>query len=196
MLYDLNHLCRLTVSQYRRLHELGIVSSTQQVELLEGFLIENMPRNPRNNPATRAFEKSVSEQLPNGWVLLISRAIPLCESKPESEPEPDYMIVRATADLDCKNSLRPDDIGVVVEIVGSYPPLERVDLGRIYARARIPVYWVFDFVAQIIEVFTQPSGPIDCPHYAKRDKYPVGSAVPVVLDGTTVGTIAVADVMG
>ncbi len=82
------------------------------------------------------------------------------------------------------------------EIAGAYPALERVDLGRIYARAEIPTYWVLDYPARVIEVFTQPSGPIDSPHYSKRDRYPVGTNVPLVLDGGTVGTVAVADVLG
>lgn len=72
---------------------------------------------------------------------------------------------------------------------------DRVGKARIYARAGIPVYWVVNVVDKVVEVYTQPSGPCDAPAYAKRDEYPGGTAVPVVLDGTTVGTIAVADVV-
>ncbi len=51
-------------------------------------------------------------------------------------------------------------------------------------------------VDKIIEVYTQPSGPAATPAYAQRQDYAVGTAVPVVLDGNTVGTVAVAEVMG
>ena len=57
------------------------------------------------------------------------------------------------------------------------------------------VYWVVNVEANIIELYTQPTGPGNAPAYAKRDDYPTGTLVPVVLDGTTIGTIAVADVM-
>jgi hypothetical protein len=51
-------------------------------------------------------------------------------------------------------------------------------------------------VDKVIEVYTQPSGPTEAPNYARRDDYPIGTAVPVVLDGATVGTIAVSAVVG
>jgi Uma2 family endonuclease len=88
------------------------------------------------------------------------------------------------------------DVGLVIEVSGSSLPIDRGDKARIYARAGIPVYWVVNVVDKIVEVFTQPSGPTDAPAYAQRDDYPVGTAVPVVLDGNTVGSIPVADIMG
>lgn len=196
MPFDSSSLFRLTVTQYRRLFELGILSAGSPIELLEGLLIEGMPRNPIDNPATRTFEEIVQKGLPGEWQLGRSLIVALCESKPESAPEPDYVIVRTSAALDGKIPPRPTNIGVVIEIASSCPDLERVHLGRIYARAGVPVYWVFNFAIRIVEVFTQPSGPIDAPHYAKRAVYPIGTSVPVVLDGTTIGTIAVSDVMG
>lgn len=74
--------------------------------------------------------------------------------------------------------------------------IDRHDKGRIYAHERIPVYWVVNVVDKVIEVYTQPGGSGDAAANSKRDDYAVGTAVPVVLDGSTVGTIAVANVMG
>ncbi len=190
MSYDYPQLYRFSVANYHRLWEHRILDAALQIELLEGFLLENMHRNPVDNPITKPFEKSLTALLPLGWELTPSRPLPLTRAKPESEPQPDYAIVRVRA------AEGTTDPGLVVEIASTHPTLERIELGRIYARAGIPVYWVFDHAARVIEVFTQPSGPIESPHYAKRDKYPVGASVPVVLDGNTVGTIAVADVVG
>ncbi len=74
--------------------------------------------------------------------------------------------------------------------------IDRHDKGGIYARHGIPVYWVVNVVDKIIEVYTQPAGAGDAAAYAQRDDYPVGTAVPVVLDGTAVGTVVVSEVMG
>lgn len=62
--------------------------------------------------------------------------------------------------------------------------------------AGIPVYWVVNVVDKVIEVYTQPGGTGDAAAYGRRDDYPVGAAVPVVLDGAIVGTITVAEVVG
>lgn len=51
-------------------------------------------------------------------------------------------------------------------------------------------------IDKVIEEYTQPDYSGDAAAYSKRDDYAVGTAVPVVLDGSTVGTIAVANVMG
>ena len=85
---------------------------------------------------------------------------------------------------------------LVIEVSASSLSRDRGDKARIYARAGIPVYWVVNVVDKQIEVFTQPSGPAEAPAYASRDVYAGGTTVPVVLDGTAVGTVAVSDVMG
>lgn len=87
-------------------------------------------------------------------------------------------------------------MGLLIEVADITLDIDRYDKGRIYARAGIPVYWVVNVVDKVIEVYTQPSGPTEQPAYAQRDDYPIGTAVPVVLDGTTVGTITVAEVVG
>ena len=72
---------------------------------------------------------------------------------------------------------------------------DRGDKARIYAQAGIPVYWVVNVVDKQIEVFTRPSGPAAAPASAQQGVFPIGTVVPVVLDGQTAGAIAVADVM-
>lgn len=194
MRFDVDQLYKLKVAQYRQALSQGILDANWHLELLEGIMYENMPRNARDSSASRAFETGLSGRLPADWSLLISQGIPLAEAKPESQPEPDYALVRAEAAG--ANTLLTGDIALVVEFASSNPDLERVLLGRIYARAGIPIYWICDFGTRTIEVYTQPTGAIDSPHYANRDKYPLGTSVPVVLDGNTVGTIAVSDVVG
>ena len=90
----------------------------------------------------------------------------------------------------------PADIGLIIEVADSSLLIDRHDKGSIYARANLPVYWVVNVVDRIIEVYTQPAGADETAAYTKRDEFAMGSSVPVVLDGATIGAIAVADVMG
>jgi Uma2 family endonuclease len=113
----------------------------------------------------------------------------------DSEPEPDTTIVRGDEGLYRMRHPGPEDTAVAIEVSSSSLGRDRNDKARIYARAGIPVYWIVNVVDRVIEVFTQPSGPSGTPAYAKSDVFAVGSDVPLVIDGDTVGTIAVADVM-
>ena len=55
---------------------------------------------------------------------------------------------------------------------------------------------VVNVVDKVIEVYTQPGGTGEVAAYAQCDVFAVGTSVPVVLDGTTVGTVPVSGVMG
>ncbi len=69
------------------------------------------------------------------------------------------------------------------------------DKTRIYARGNVPCYWIANLVDQRIEVYTQPSGPAAVPAYGSFQQYQIGDAIPLVLDGATVSTIPVADLL-
>jgi Uma2 family endonuclease len=64
---------------------------------------------------------------------------------------------------------------------------------RVYARARIAVYWIVNVVDRKVEVYTQPSGPADEPDHAQRQDYGVGDVLPLALDGRHVGEVPVAE---
>ena len=65
---------------------------------------------------------------------------------------------------------------------------------RIYARCRIPVYWIINLVEEKVEVFTKPKGG-KSPCYQERRDYAKDESVPVVLDGTQLGTIPVKELL-
>jgi len=128
---------------------------------------------------------------PDGWHLAMVCAITM----DDSEPEPDIAIVRGGGTEYRDRHPGPGDTALLVEVSATSLTRDRVGKARIYARAGVPVYWVVNVDDKVIEVYTRPSGPGDAPAFAARDEYPVGTSVPVVLDGVTVGTVAVADVM-
>jgi Uma2 family endonuclease len=183
---------RLTVPQYHQMIANGILPEGEPIELLEGYLVEKMSRGTPHDNAMDFLDEYLPPLMPSGWFARSQRAITLADS----EPEPDYAVVRGPRGRYRGNHPLATDVGLVIEVSDSSLPLDRNHKGRIYARAGIPVYWVVNVVDKVVEVYTQPSGPGEAPAYAQRDLYAVGSAVPVVFDGTAVGTIPVADVMG
>jgi Uma2 family endonuclease len=183
---------RLTIAQYHRMIENGILGEDDPVELLEGHLVTKMPRSPEHESALSVIQEEVSRLLPPGFKVRGQCAATI----QESEPEPDLIVVRGDRSLYRHRHPGPADTALVVEVSSSSLARDRRDKGRIYARAGIPVYWVVNLVDRQVEVFTQPSGPGDAPAYGKQEVFAAGASVPVVLDGNTVGTIAVSEVMG
>lgn len=90
---------------------------------------------------------------------------------------------------------KPVDIGLLVEAADSSLSSDRVAKFRTYARAGIPIYWIVNLVDQIIEVYTQPSGPTAAPAYASRQDFARGKAVSLVLNGVEIASLPVADLL-
>lgn len=68
--------------------------------------------------------------------------------------------------------------------------------GRIYAAARIAVYWVVNLINRRIEVDTLPTGNGGQARYSQRDDYVAGQSVPLIVGGKTLQPIAVNAVLG
>jgi Uma2 family endonuclease len=185
------HLSRLTVDQYHRMIQSGILPEGEPIELIEGYLVQKMSWGTPHDEALDSLDEFLLPLVPAGWYARSQRAISLADS----EPEPDYVVVRGPRARNRGHHPYAADVGLVIEISDSSLKYDRFDKARVYARAAIPAYWVVNVVDKVVEVFTRPSGATGAPGYAQHDEYPVGTAVPVVLDGTQVGTVAVADVM-
>lgn len=83
-------LWRLRVDQYHAMIQSGILSGDDPVELLEGWLIVKMPKNPAHRISTHLVRTAIESILPSGWYVDSQEPITLSDS----EPEPDVMIVR------------------------------------------------------------------------------------------------------
>ena len=113
----------------------------------------------------------------------------------DSEPEPDVAVVRGNRRDYGTRHPGPQDTGLAVEVSDSTLDQDRTVKLQIYARARVPVYWIVNVVDRQIEVYEQPSGPTPDPAYGNRRDYRPGDAVPLVLDGNTVATVPVTELL-
>jgi Uma2 family endonuclease len=182
---------RFSVPEYHRLIEIGVLTEDDNLELIEGYLVLKMARNPPHDRTIQRWNRKLLPLLPPGWDLRIQSAISLSES----EPEPDITVVKG--DDSCYETHHPaaTDIGMLIEVSDSTLLGDRADKGRIYARANLPVYWIVNLIDRQIEVYEQPSGPNAAPSYAKTTIYSVGDSIPLVLDNKPVTTFAVLDLL-
>ena len=168
---------RFSVAEYHRLIELGVLTEDDNLELLEGYLVHKMTRNPPHDAAIQKGTKRWLRLLPAGWDLRVQSAITLAES----EPEPDFAIVRGDETAYLTRHPTATDLGLVIEVSDSTLPGDRDDKGRIYARAGIACYWIVNLVDRQVEAYTSPSGPVPDPRYGQRADYRPGDSVPLVL---------------
>jgi len=173
---------RFTVPEYHRLTEIGILTENDNVELIEGYLILKMARNPPHDGTIHRILKQLLKGLPPGWDVRVQSAITLTDS----EPEPDLAVVREDPDGYLTRHPNAIDVGLVIEVADSTLAGDRADKGRIYARAGIPCYWIVNLPDQQIEVYTLPSGPTALPAYGQRQDFQAGAVVSLTLAGQSV----------
>jgi Uma2 family endonuclease len=184
-------LMRLSVDQYHKMIAAGVLTEDDPVELLDGWLVRKMPKNPPHRIAVRRMRKALERVVPAGWYVDAQEPITL----DTSEPEPDGTVARGQTEQYPDRHPGPNDLALVVEVADSSLEHDRGTKKRLYARAAIPVYWIVNLVDRQVEVYTHPSGPADQPDYRSRQDYGPTDTVPVILDGKEVVRIAVADLL-
>lgn len=182
---------RFSVAEYQRLTELGILTEDDNLELLEGYLVLKMSRNPPHDGSLHRALKQLARALPARWDLRVQSAVTLADS----QPEPDLAVVREDAGGYSTRHPGAADVGLAVEVADTTLAGDRADKGRIYARASIPIYWIVNVVERQVEVYTGPSGATAAPEYGSRVDYLAGQAVPLELAGVVVASLAVNDLL-
>jgi Uma2 family endonuclease len=183
---------RLSVADYHRMIDVGILTEDDGIELLEGYMVNKMSQNPPDSNSGSNAEDTLRDLLPSGWRLRAEKPITLTDS----EPEPDIVLARGDRSTYRTRHPGAGDIGLVVEVSDTSLLVDRSDMGRIYARANLPVYWIINVVDRQVEVYTDPRPTDPIPAYATRSDYRSGDAVPLVLDAQAVAHIPVDDLLG
>jgi Uma2 family endonuclease len=170
---------------------LGVLTDDDPVELLEGWLVAKMPKSPKHRPATQLIRQSLERIVSAGWYVDSQEPITVGDS----EPEPDVVIVRGDTGQYLDRHPGPSEVALVVEIADTSLSRDRGSKKRIYARARIPIYWIANLPDQRIEVYSDPSGPGEQPDYRQRQEYGPAEAIPLVMEGREIGRLPVRDLL-
>ncbi len=137
----------LSIQEYHALGELGFLS--KRTELIEGVVIEKMPKSPIHVTFVKAIFEALSFVIPKGFHVASEQPITL----KKSEPEPDVSIIKGSI-RDYKNS-HPTEAELVVEVSLTTLSEDRA-MSQIYAESNIPEYWLFNLNNNTVEVYTKP----------------------------------------
>jgi Uma2 family endonuclease len=182
---------RFTVEQYHTMIEAGVFSEDEQFELLEGWLFHKMAKKATHSVSTRALRKKLEKLLPAGWDVDSQEPI----TTVDSEPEPDISVVRAEVRENKKRHPNPKEVGLLVEVSEGTLTRDRGIKKRLYARARVQVYWIVNLIDKQIEVYSDPTGPTKRPTFRQEEAYKPGDMVPLILDGKLIAKIEVDDLL-
>jgi Uma2 family endonuclease len=182
---------RFTIKEYERLTKIGFFNPGDRSELIDGWLVDKMPHNPRHAAVVDIANKTIEALLPEKWTTRSQLPVRLPGN---NAPEPDVAVVLAPKQSYLDRHPTEKDVALVVEVADtSLDEDRRLKLPQ-YARAKIAVYWILNITARRIEVYTEPRGGKN-PAYKKHVDYGPDDAVPVVVAGKELGRIAVKELL-
>ena len=180
-------ILRLRIDQYHGMIQSGILTDDDFVELLEGWLVFKMSKNPPHRATTRLVRTALENILPPGWYVDSQEPITLSNS----EPEPDIVVVRGDTRQYLDRHPGAEDIAMVIEVSDTTLQRDRTIKKRIYARAGIAIYWIVNLVEEQVEVYSQPIVDVEQPDYSQRFDFGRSAVIPIMIEGIEIGAIAV-----
>jgi Uma2 family endonuclease len=179
---------RLSLAQYERMVDAGILGSRDRVHLINGILVAKMTENDRHATADDLCGAKLNGVLPPGWYVRAGKPIRLPSQA--SKPEPDRAVVRGQIRDYTHRSPEPGDIALVVEVADSSLTADR-EQANLYAQAGIPAYWIINVKDAQVEFYSNPGEN----GYQNREVLLAGDELTLVIAGISVGPIAVADLL-
>lgn len=144
---------RLSVDDYHRMSEAGILAPDARVELINGEIIDMAPIGP--------MHLGITDQLTQTFVMALGkRAIVRTQGSVVlenfSEPEPDLLLLRPRKDFYKHAVAGPADVLLLIEVSESSLRYDTNVKLPLYASTGIPEVWIVDIKAGRLRRFAEP----------------------------------------
>lgn len=146
-------LRHFTLAEYHHLAELGFFVEDDRVELIHGQIVEIAAKGTAHEVCLTRLLRELPKLV--GDLATIRCQSPLVLPQ-DSEPEPDFTIVRNRADDYLDAHPEPADVLFVIEISDSSLSYDQDVKLRLYAEAGLCDYWIFNIVDHQLEIYSEP----------------------------------------
>lgn len=143
---------RWTLDEYHRIIRLGILTAETPTELIHGQIVEMVPQQPPHAATTDEGGDYLKALFAGIAKVRVQLPVTL---PPDSEPEPDFAIVKINPNLYRDRHPAPDDIYLIIEVADSTLQKDRQHKSKLYAQAGIPEYWVINLQQNQMIVYRQ-----------------------------------------
>lgn len=145
----------LTVAEYHRMAEAGILTERDRVELIEGELIAMSPIGSEHSGTVNALTRTLVRAVGDRAIVAVQNPVQLDDL---SEPEPDFALLKPRDDDYRSATPRPHEVLLIIEVADTSLAYDRAVKRSLYARHGIPEFWIVNLAAKQVEVCRSPTG--------------------------------------
>jgi len=150
---SMQNLHRISVEDYYRMAQAGVLRAGKRMELLDGKIIDTSPIGPFHGGVvgrlTRLFNKFSQDR----WLVWPQNPLHLDD---HSEPEPDVMLLRPAADDYTSRHPQPNDVFLLIEVSDTTLDYDREEKLPAYGRVGVAEVWIVNLQDATLEVYREP----------------------------------------
>jgi Uma2 family endonuclease len=144
----------LSVADYLRMGEAGILGEDDRVELIEGEIIDMSPIGTPHSGAVNRIAKRIILAVGERATVGVQNPMRIGDF---SAPQPDIAVLAPREDIYAARHPEPADCLLLIEVAETSLPYDRDKKLPLYARAGIPEVWLVDLPGRTLWVYRQPA---------------------------------------
>jgi Uma2 family endonuclease len=145
---------RFNLEDYYLMHESGIFTKDERVELIDGEIIKMSPIGRYHVAYVNRLNSLFTELL--GRLVIVSVQNPVILSN-LSQPQPDIALLKPRRDFYISGIAQVSDVFLLVEVADTTLVYDRDVKIPLYATNGISAVWLVNIVDRVIVVYSQPS---------------------------------------
>ena len=145
---------RLTVEEYHRMGEAGILGPQDRVELIEGEIIDISPIGSNHAGTVNYLNQVLFAALQENAIISPQNPIILND---RNEPEPDIVLLKPRKDFYRQSHPTPNDVLLIIEVADTSLRYDSEIKIPLYARYGIPEVWIVDLENNQLTKYLSPN---------------------------------------
>jgi Uma2 family endonuclease len=145
---------RFTISEYYQMAEVGILTPSDRVELINGEIISMSPIGKRHAACVDRIARLCFERFGESVIVRVQNPILLNNL---SEPQPDIALLQPRTDFYASGHPQASDIFLIVEVADSSINYDQEVKIPLYSASGITEVWLVDLNQNILQVYQQPT---------------------------------------
>jgi Uma2 family endonuclease len=142
-----------TVDEYYQMAKTGLIKPGEQVELLEGQIIQMTPQGPLHAATTDYAAELLKESLIGKALVRVEKPLRVGD---RSEPQPDIAVVHLHPRRYADGHPSSEQVYLLIEVSDSSLDYDCETKAKLYAQTGIDDYWVLDAKNRQLHVFRDP----------------------------------------
>lgn len=145
----------ITVTEYFRMGEAGVLDPELRYELIEGGIVDMSPIGPSHASKTNRLNGILADAVRGRAIVSAQNPVILGDL---SAPQPNLSLLRYREDYYAAAHPGPGDVLLLVEIADSSLAHDRDTKLPLYARFQVPEVWILDIPGGHLDIHREPDG--------------------------------------